>query len=433
LNTDTIFNIGRTSLVWIKKQRRFVAVITLGLACSILPSVAFAQNNSTDPDPDVEKGAYLSLTLDQSVVAVGDPLTGTATVYEGDGDIDSDDTVAADLLASASPPMSSPSAAGGASPMSSPTPMSSQSAAGTVKFSFPTSAPGDFTIDGVTADVPDQTTAGHAIGGPITGDVSDVRYYADGSAPTKSLNAAPSQPSGTAYSWTTTSNAPGSGKVAFQGSTTSSTATIKGTAPSGLSNDVTVTLNYSLNGVSVPASQQLTVRTPTFVVENKTTPATEFHFGDINNPFDKAYGYSFGGGFNPGHDQQTLWALQDQFSLGMDGCTVGETWNFAQQSADNHSVYPTPDGKWTVKQASTWGTLAGGVFNDTDHFAVFQNGRDSADPNNFHFLADFNKTHDIGSATHEFHAYTPDQAGPILIPTYLTTYYADHAAWTASY
>jgi len=282
LNTDTIFNIGRTSLAWCKKQRRFVAAITLGLACSILPSVAFAQNNSTDPDPDVEKGAYLSLTLDQSVVAVGDPLTGTATVYEGDGDIDSDDTVAAALLASASPPMSSPSAAGGASPMSSPSPMSSQSAAGTVKFSFPTSAPGDFTIDGVTADVPDQTAAGHAIGGPITGD-NDEYYYCgpEEAASHKNLQAATGQPAGTTYSWSMSGNATycdTSNYGAAIASPTAALVTYRGVHPGSIkAGDVTATVQYTLNGKSVSSPGfPITVHAPaTFaLVKNGATGPT---------------------------------------------------------------------------------------------------------------------------------------------------------------
>lgn len=77
-------------------QRKHLAgLIALGLTCTLLPSVAFAQNTSTDPDPDVEAGSYIALNVDQDIVATGDPITGTATIYEGDGDIDSDDSIEA--------------------------------------------------------------------------------------------------------------------------------------------------------------------------------------------------------------------------------------------------------------------------------------------------------------------------------------------------
>jgi len=96
MTTDYNSKIDRIYSAWCKKQGR-TAGLALTFACALVPSVAFAQNTSADPDPDVEKGSYMSLTLNPSVVAVGTSLAGNATIYEGDGDQDSDDTITASL------------------------------------------------------------------------------------------------------------------------------------------------------------------------------------------------------------------------------------------------------------------------------------------------------------------------------------------------
>ncbi len=111
--------------------------LTFSLACAFLPSAAYAANATTDPDPDVEQGSYISLTLNQDIVAVGDSLSGSATIYEGDGDVDSDDSI------SEAP--------------------SSQVGNGTVSFSVPTSSPGDVTISASSADASPQSKVGHAV------------------------------------------------------------------------------------------------------------------------------------------------------------------------------------------------------------------------------------------------------------------------------
>lgn len=111
--------------------------LTFSLACAFLPGAAYAANATADPDPDVEQGSYISLSLNQDIVAAGDSLSGSASIYEGDGDVDSDDSI------SEAP--------------------SNQSANGTVSFTVPTSSPGDVTIVASSADASSQSKVGHAV------------------------------------------------------------------------------------------------------------------------------------------------------------------------------------------------------------------------------------------------------------------------------
>lgn len=139
MTNDTNCNIDRIYSAWRKRQGR-TAGLTLALACTLLPTVAFAQNNSTDPDPDVEAGSYISLNLDQDIVAVGDSITGTSSIYEGDSDVDSDD------------PITAASDSG-----------SSSTADGTVSFSIPTSTYGDITVTGSSSDASSVKKTAHAV------------------------------------------------------------------------------------------------------------------------------------------------------------------------------------------------------------------------------------------------------------------------------
>ena len=139
MNTDNIHKISQAHLAWCKRHH-LVSVITLGLACTLIPSVAFAQNNSPDPDPDVEAGSYISLNLNQDIVAVGDPITGTSSIYEGDGDVDSDDSITATSDAGYT-----------------------QTADGTVSFSAPTTNYGDISITGSSADAGSVSKIVHAV------------------------------------------------------------------------------------------------------------------------------------------------------------------------------------------------------------------------------------------------------------------------------
>ena len=124
----------RTDLPWHKGQR-LIAVLAISLGCAFLPAVAFAQNNSTDPDAGAETPDYIGLNLDQSIVIAGDPFTGTASIYEGDGDVDTDDSIS----------------------------VSSSNGDGTVNFSVPTSSPGEVTIIASSPDAPNQSKVGYAV------------------------------------------------------------------------------------------------------------------------------------------------------------------------------------------------------------------------------------------------------------------------------
>ena len=129
MTTDYFFRkTGRAR--WIGfKGRHLAAALALGFTCTALGSAAFAGNAAADPDPDVEAGSYISLNLDQDIVAVGDSITGTSSIYEGDGDVDSDDPITATSTGSYT-----------------------QTANGTVSFNIPTSTYGDITVTGTSAD-----------------------------------------------------------------------------------------------------------------------------------------------------------------------------------------------------------------------------------------------------------------------------------------
>lgn len=131
--------INRVKPVWHKRQG-LIAILTFTLACAFLPYVAFAQNSNPDPDPDVEAGSYISLNVDQSIIAVGDPITGTSSIFEGDGDVDSDD------------PITATSDAG-----------YTQTADGTVSFSVPTTTYGDILITGFSADASSVSKTVHKV------------------------------------------------------------------------------------------------------------------------------------------------------------------------------------------------------------------------------------------------------------------------------
>ena len=238
--------------------------LTFSLACAFLPGAAYAANATADPDPDVENGSYLALSLNQDVVAVGDSISGTATVYEGDGDEDSDDNVTASWGGGGASASARTSAASSAA-------ASSASGNGSVNFSFPTSSPGDFTIDAATPDVPDQKKSASAIGGPVTGE-NDIHYFCDPNEISSwgHLAAAPGQPVGTTYSWSISGKG---GQYVPGKSTTSATATYTGVHPgSTVVGDVTATVTYSLDGVSVQSPGfPITVHAPkTFVLVSRT-------------------------------------------------------------------------------------------------------------------------------------------------------------------
>lgn len=116
------------------------AVLLAGLAFFLPCHLALAQNTSVDPDPDSETPGYISMSLNQDIVAVGDPLSGSATIYEGDGSVDSEDPI------TATPDSGSPTGS-----------------MGTVNFNIPTTVPGDISITAASKDASSQSKAGHAV------------------------------------------------------------------------------------------------------------------------------------------------------------------------------------------------------------------------------------------------------------------------------
>lgn len=166
-------------------------------------------------------------------------------------------------------------------------------------YSFSSPAAGTHTIS-CSASIKDTTvdpvedcgtssgqSVAYIIGGPFTGD-SDIHFYCDDSyyGDWGFLYAAGGQPSGTTYQWTITGNA----KIVNNPLRPPSQATYAGIHP-GSSNvgDVTASLTYSLNGVSVKSPDfPITVHTPTqFVVlkDAGTVGPTKYTSGD------KAYGF----------------------------------------------------------------------------------------------------------------------------------------------
>lgn len=164
-------------------------------------------------------------------------------------------------------------------------------------YSFSSPAAGTHTIS-CSASIKDTTvdpvedcgtssgqSVAYIIGGPFTGD-SDIHFYCDDSyyGDWGFLYAAGGQPSGTTYQWTITGNA----KIVNNPLRPPSQATYAGKYP-GSSNvgDVTASLTYSLNGVSVKSPNfPITVHAPiSFTVTSKTLPTKQVP------PSPDAYGF----------------------------------------------------------------------------------------------------------------------------------------------
>lgn len=94
-----------------------------------------------------------------------------------------------------------------------------------------------------------------------------VKKYADESAPNITMTATPSLGGGT-YSW---SIVQGAGKVAFVGSTSASTATIKGKQASAANGDVHVEVAYTIGGTTCTDIHELTVQKPTTITHGPLT------------------------------------------------------------------------------------------------------------------------------------------------------------------
>lgn len=324
MNINTVFSMRRT--ISVGQRKHLAGVVALGITCILMPSVVFAQNTSTDPDPDVEKGAYLSLNLDQNVVAVGSALTGTAKVYEGDGDIDSDDSVSASLgsgSSAANAQIASP--AGVVS--------SGQSGSGTVNFSFPTSAPGDFNITATTADVADKSVPGAAIGGAITGD-NDVKYYCDypqeisplSTSETGQLTSASGQPTGTTYQWSI------SGPCIITTGQTAATATFRSTG----AGTATATVTYSLKGVPVN-SQGFSILTHMPKISSAVAsgpPKNNIYYP--NDPYQGAPYYGF-------DNQKIVYTIVDQNGAIMSGVPVEEVFRLLSYDVLANNNWPIPE------------------------------------------------------------------------------------------
>ena len=123
-----------------RKGMHFVAALTLLFSCIVFSSAAFSDNNTSDPDTDEEASqGYITSTLDVYDVAITKPLTGSSTIYENDGDVDSEDAI------TATPDDSSGTLRG----------------TGSVSINIPTYVDGDIGITSSSADAPDQRVTGH--------------------------------------------------------------------------------------------------------------------------------------------------------------------------------------------------------------------------------------------------------------------------------
>jgi hypothetical protein len=153
------------------------------------------------------------------------------------------------------------------------------------------SDPGD-PSDGSTATIsssnsPAATVPIYVIGGPITGD-NNIHYYCDPGyyGDWGYLSAATGQPSGTTYSWSISGN----GQYVPGKSTTSATATYTGKHPgSSKAGDVTATVIYILNGVSVTSPPfPITVHAPTTFVAGSIVKPTQIDTGPDDYGFSGA-------------------------------------------------------------------------------------------------------------------------------------------------
>lgn len=113
------------------------------------------------------------------------------------------------------------------------------------------------------------------------------------------MRAADNQPTGTTYSWAVSN---GAGKVAFIGSTTGSSATLKPTTESVTQGDVTIRLTYSLEGQTATSSQTLTVHRPKAPSSSLSIGALQTYAGGLasnyTGPFANMYVTHYGGGTN---------------------------------------------------------------------------------------------------------------------------------------
>ena len=153
------------------------------------------------------------------------------------------------------------------------------------------SDPGD-PSDGSTATIsgsnnPAATVNIYVIGGAITGD-NDIHYYCDPSyyGSWGHLTAASGQPAGTTYSWSISGN----GQYVPGKSTTSATATYTGKHPgSSTVGDVTATVTYTLNGVSVSSPAfPITVHAPTTFAAKNVVQPTQIYRGPDDYGFSGA-------------------------------------------------------------------------------------------------------------------------------------------------
>ena len=224
-----------------------------------------------------------------------------------------------------------------------------------MNFSFATSAPGDFTINGATADVPDQTTAASVVGGPVAGD-NKVRYYCDypqylnamSSSETGVLNGTGGQPQGTTYSWSI------SGPCIITSGATSLQAKFRSTGPTSPGSFAVATLVYTVKGVSASSTCQITVRKPQ-VGSSKMTGPSANHIYYPNDPVgDDGIYWGF-------DSQMKIYTIVDQYGDVMAGVPVNERLDL-KHYADNADV------RWPLPANTGGATDGNGQF--IDHFSV---------------------------------------------------------------
>ena len=170
------------------------------------------------------------------------------------------------------------------------------------------SDPGD-PSDGSTAKIsgtsPSVTVNIYVIGGPITGN-NDIRYFCDPSESTLwgHLSAASGQPTGTTYSWSISGNAQLVQDSAYP---SPADAAYAGKHPGSMqAGDVTATVTYSLNGVSIVSPKfSITVHAPVSFAIISKTPASK-----LVPPSAGAYGFT---------DQSITFKVLDGLGLPLKG------------------------------------------------------------------------------------------------------------------
>ena len=256
----------------------------------------------------------------------------------------------------------------------------------------------------------------YAIGGLITGD-SSARYECRNDSQHRTVQAAPNQPDGTSYTWSTSSSGQGSvGFVDPQTSTdigawsgtgaTYSTLTFRGTSGSMPRNDVKIKVTYTLHNFSCESEYSVTVLRPASTGTHAQGAANQFAYPNQNG------WYGFAG-------QWIRWRLFDQFGDGFGAEIVTETWttpvsliaNMRQPFIGNGIAWQTLDQP---------GTPMHGVFHADDIFLYTGLGQDAAGNDLLNLTAPGQTN--CFTSTHGFRAGDANPTIGCVVGTYNTTW-----------